>query len=75
MRTKVSSRAIENRYNIDSGEFSSPKGEEASPSSLEEITEQTLALLDENNYTYIEDDVIKVLSSGRVFRVVGDKAV
>lgn len=70
-----SDRVIDNRYNIDSGEFSSPNGEEASPSSLEEITEQTLALLDENNYTYIEDDVIKVLSSGRVFRVVGDKAV
>ena len=69
---------IDNRYNIDSGEFSSPNGEEASPSSLkelEEITKQTLALLDENNYTYIEDDVIKVLSSGRVFRVVSDKAV
>lgn len=69
---------IDNRYNIDSGEFSSPNGEEASPSSLKElekITEQTLALLDENNYTYIEDDVIKVLSSGRVFRVVRDKAV
>lgn len=73
-----SDRVIDNRYNIDSGEFSSPKGEEASPSSLkelEEITEQTLALLDENNYTYIEDDVIKVLSSGRLFRVVSDKAV
>ena len=73
-----SDRVIDNRYNIDSGEFSSPKGEEASPSSLKElekITEQTLALLDENNYTYIEDDVIKVLSSGRVFRVVSDKAV
>lgn len=69
---------IDNRYNIDSGEFSSPNGEEASPSSLKElekITEQTLALLDENNYTYIEDDVIKVLSSGRLFRVVRDKAV
>ena len=73
-----SDRVIDNRYNIDSGEFSSPNGEEASPSSLKElekITEQTLALLDENNYTYIEDDVIKVLSSGRVFRVVSDKAV
>ena len=73
-----SDRVIDNRYNIDSGEFSSPNGEEASPSllkELEEITEQTLALLDENNYTYIEDDVIKVLSSGRLFRVVSDKAV
>ena len=73
-----SDRVIDNRYNIDSGEFSSPNGEEASPSSLKElekITEQTLALLDENNYTYIEDDVIKVLSSGRLFRVVRDKAV
>ena len=69
---------IDNRYNIDSGEFSSPKGEEASPSlvkELEEIQEWKLSMLDENNYTYIEDDVIKVLSSGRLFRVVSDKAV
>ena len=73
-----SDRVIDNRYNIDSGEFSSPKGEEASPSSLkelEEIQEWKLSMLDENNYTYIEDDVIKILSSGRLFRVVSDKAV
>lgn len=73
-----SDRVIDNRYNIDSGEFSSPNGEEASPSSskeLEEIQEWKLSILDENNYTYIEDDVIKILSSGRLFRVVSDKAV
>ena len=74
-----SDRVIDNRYNIDNdGEFSSPDGEEASPSlvkELEEIQEWKLSMLDENNYTYIEDDVIKVLSSGRLFRVVGDKAV
>ena len=73
-----SDRVIDNRYNIDSGEFSSPNGEEASPSlskELEEIQEWKLSMLDENNYTYIEDDVIKVLSCGWLFRVVSVNAV
>lgn len=56
---------------------SSPSGEEASlpvGKQLEEIPAWKLAVIDESNYTFVKEDVIKVLSSGKYFRVSG-KAV
>ena len=60
------------------GEVSSPNGEETplpEGKQLEEIPAWKLAIIDENNYTFIDEDIIKVLSSGKLFRVVGGKAV
>lgn len=60
------------------GEVSSPNGEETplpEGKQLDEIPAWKLAIIDENNYTFVEEDVIKVLSSGKLFRVVGGKAV
>ena len=77
-----SDRVIDNRYNKDNidnkGEASSPSGEEASLPVAEQVGEikaYDLSQIDTCNYTYVEDDVIQVLQTGKLLRVIGGKAV
>lgn len=60
------------------GEVSSPSGEETSlpeGKQVGEIKAYELSQIDTCNYTYVEDDVIQVLQTGKLLRVIGGKAV
>ena len=77
-----SDRVIDNRYNKDNidnkGEVSSPSGEESVvpvEEELEEVPEYMLERMERSNYTYISENVIKVFSSNKYFRVKSGKAV
>lgn len=79
---RKSDRVIDNRYNKDNidnkGEASSPSGEEAPLPVAEQVGEikaYELSQIDTCNYTYVEDDVIQVLQTGKLLRVIGGKAV
>lgn len=57
---------------------SSPSGEESHlpvEEELEEVPEYMLERMERSNYTYISENVIKVFSSNKYFRVKGGKAV
>lgn len=57
---------------------SSPSGEESIVPVAEQVGEikaYELSQIDTCNYTYVEDDVIQVLNTGKLLRVIGGKAV
>lgn len=75
---KDNSEEDNERENNKNTPSSSPSGEESVVPVAEQVGEikaYELSQIDTCNYTYVEDDVIQVLQTGKLLRVIGGKAV
>ena len=75
---KDNSEEDNERENNKNTPSSSPSGEESVVPVVEQVGEikaYELSQIDTCNYTYVEDDVIQVLQTGKLLRVIGGKAV